>query len=104
MLQCSSGCLGRLTSKQRLWTRTSSKRWSKVETKLKRWLLIAAVIVVGLLYVNIQQNLTIAQQRTELVKQLQTLTASQMHEGKMIHDVDEQEKKFEEALKTCKSK
>ena len=79
-----------------------------METKLKRWLLIAAVIVVGLLYVNIQQNLTIAQQRAELVKQLQTLIGSQQHEVKMIRDLDDMDKKFKatiaEMQSTCKSK
>lgn len=72
---------------------------------LKRVLLLVSALALVLLYVTVQQNLTIADQRAELVKQLQTLTASQMHEGKMIRDLDEQAKKFDEATKalpTCK--
>lgn len=68
-----------------------------METKLKRWLLIAAVIVVGLLYVIIQQNLTIAQQKHEMVKELQTLISSQ-------HDqvaLQQQLYQASQALKSC---
>ena len=72
-----------------------------METKLKRWLLIAVVVVLGLLYVQVNQARTIAAQRAELVKGLQTLTASQMQQVKMIHQMDDMEKKFEADLKAC---
>lgn len=36
------------------------------------------------------------------MNQLKTLIASQQHEVRMIHEVNDQEEKFEEALKTCK--
>jgi hypothetical protein len=55
-------------------------------------------------YVNLVQARTIQAQRAELVAQFKTLIGSQQHEVKMLRDVEEDEKKFEEALKTCKSK
>lgn len=67
-----------------------------------RVLLLVSALAVTLLYVTINQNLTIASQRAELVKQLQTLIASQQAQGKMIHQMDAQEKQFEHDLQSCK--
>jgi len=79
-----------------------------VKTRLERWLLVKLILVVVLLafmvLVNIDQARTIQAQKAELVAQIKTLIASQQYEVQMIHQMDDEEKKFEEAIKTCKSK
>lgn len=69
-------------------------------TKLRQWLL--AGTVVALLLVNVYQNEVIAQQRAELVKQLQTVTASTMQEGKMVQQMEEMNQKLITTAKDCK--
>ena len=79
-----------------------------MKTRLERWLLVKLILVVVLLafmvLVNIDQARTIQAQKAELVAQIKTLIASQQYEVQMIHQMDDEEKKFEEAIKTCKSK
>jgi len=73
-----------------------------VKEKLGRWGLVAVVLLAFMVLVNINQAQTIQKQRAELVAQIKTLIGSQQHEVKMIHDLDDMDKKFEEAIKTCK--
>ena len=61
------------------------------------------LVILGLLYVSANQNLTIAQQRHELVKQLQTLIASQNQQVKMMHAMDALNQQVIEAEKTASS-
>ena len=73
-----------------------------MKEKLGRWGLVAVVLLAFMVLVNINQAQTIQKQRAELVAQIKTLIGSQQHEVKMIHDLDDMDKKFEEAIKTCK--
>jgi len=74
-----------------------------MKEKLGRWGLVAVVVLLAfMVFVNLNQARTIAQQKTELVAQIKTLIASEQQEVKMIHDLDDMDKKFQEALKTCK--
>lgn len=69
-------------------------------TKSRLWLL--AGTVVALLLVNVYQNEVIAQQRAELVKQLQTTTHAQMEQGKMVQQMNEMNQKLITTVRDCK--
>jgi len=77
-----------------------------VKTKLERWLLVKLILVVVVLafmtYVNVEQDRTIQAQRTEMVKQIHALIASEEQQVQLVNQMDKEEKQFEEALKTCK--
>lgn len=65
-----------------------------METRLKRWLLMVGVLAAVLLYVNVEQARTIAQQRHELVKELQTLISSQ-------HDEVALQQQLHQSIESC---
>ena len=77
-----------------------------MKTKLERWLLVKLILVVVVLafmtYVNVEQDRTIQAQRTEMVKQIHALIASEEQQVQLVNQMDKEEKQFEEALKTCK--
>lgn len=53
--------------------------------KVSVWVL--GILCLALMYVGWVQNNTIMQQRTEMMNQLQTLTSSEMRQGKLVQQL-----------------